>query len=222
MLAFIALLAESLRVELSAIQVTVARTGSTVHKYSTALTTLEGEVDALVALASDLNRHAGDSAEQEHAEGFGSLMDRLGALMGSARAVEDSAADGAVSNADRSTEDLKQPEQEEEWQDDERSDYASQSSPSSSALELDPTPCCPSALDFIVPLMELLQVELATIQDMAAQAGSAEHKYSDTLATLEDEVDTLAALARELDSRAEAILEQEYAAGFGALIHQYK
>ena len=217
-LAFIAPLAESLRAELSAIQVTVARTGSTTHMYSAALATLEDEVDALVALASDLDHCAGDSSEQEHAEGFGTLMDRLGALMGSARTVEESTADGAASNTDRSTGDPEEPEQEEELQDNEQSDCPSQSSPSSSSLELDPPHCRPSALNFIAPLAELLRAELSTVQDTVAQTGSAEHKYSDTLATLEDEVDALVALARELDRCAEAISEQEHAAGFGALI----
>ena len=184
-LAFIAPLAESLRTELPAIQVTVARTGSTAHMYSAALATLEDEVDALVALASDLDHCAGDSSEQEHAEGFGTLMDRLGALMGSARAVEESAADGAASNTDRSAEDLEEPEQEGELQDNKQSDCLGQSSPSSSPPELDPSPCRPSALDFIAPLAESLRAELAAVQDTVAQTGSAEHKYSDALATLE-------------------------------------
>ena len=187
--------------------------------YSATLATLEDEVEVLVALASDLDHCAGDSSEQEHAEGFGTLMDRLGVLMGSARAVEESAADGAASNAGRSTGDPEEPEQEEELQDDEQSDCLSQSSPSpSSSPELDPSPCRPSALDFVVPLAESLRAELAAVQDTVAQTGSAEHKYSDALATLEDEVDALVALARALDRRAEAISEQEHAAGFGALI----
>ena len=140
--------------------------------------------------------------------------------MGSARAVEDSAADGAASNADRSAEDLEEPEQEEELQNNEWSDCLSQSSPSSSSEELDPPPCRPSALDFITPLMESLRAELSAIQDTVAQTGSAarEHKYSDALATLEDEVDVLIALARELDRHTEAILEQEHATGFGVLM----
>jgi hypothetical protein len=76
----------------------------------------------------------------------------------------------------------------------------------------------PSALDFVAPLAESLRAELAAIQDTVAQMGSAEHKYSDALATLEDEVDALVALARELDCRAKAISEQEHATGFGAII----
>ena len=167
------------------------------------------EVDTLVALASDLDLRARDSSEQEHAKGFGTLMDRLGELMGPARAVEDSAADGAASNANQSAEDPEEPEQEEELQDDEPSERPSQSSPS---------PCRPSALDFVVPLAESLRAELAAVQDTVTQTGSAEHKYSDALATLKDEVDALIALARELDRCAEAISEKEHAAGFGALI----
>ena len=73
-LAFIAPLAESLRAELSAIQDTIAQTGSTAHMYSAALATLADKVDALVALASDLDLRARDSSEQEHAKGFGTLM----------------------------------------------------------------------------------------------------------------------------------------------------
>ena len=211
-------MAESLRAELSAIQDTVTQTESTAHKYSATLTTLEGKVDVLVVLASDLDSRAGDSSKQEHAKGFRTLMDRLGVLTGSACAVEDSAADGAASNADRSAEDSEEPEQEEELQNDERSDCLTQSSPSSSSKELDPPPCHPSALDFIAPLAESLRVELSTVQDTVAQTGSAEHKYSNTLATLEDEVDALVALARELDRHTEAISEQEHATGFGALI----
>ena len=138
--------------------------------------------------------------------------------MGSARAVEESAADGAASNAGWSTGDPEEPEQEEELQDDEQSDCLSQSSPSSSSPELDPPHGRPSALDFITPLAESLRAELSAIQDTVAQTGSAEHKYSDALATLEDEVDVLVALARELDRCAEAISEQEHAAGFRALI----
>ena len=141
-------------------------------------------------------------------------MDRLGELMGSARAVEDSAADGTASNANQSAEDPEEPEQEEELQDDKPSECPSQFSPSPSPPELDPSPCRPSALDFVAPLAELLQAELAAVQDTVAQTGSAEHKYSDALATLEDEVDALVALARELDRRAEAISEQEHTAGF--------
>ena len=204
--------------ELSAIQDTVAQTESTEHKYSTMLTILEGKVDALIVLASKLNFHARDSSEQEHAEGFRTLMDRLGALMGSARTVKDSAADGTESNADWSAGEPEELEQEEELQDDERGDCLSQSSPSSSSLELDPLHCHPSMLDFIVPLAESLRAELSTIQDMVAQMGSTEHKYSDALATPEDEVDMLIALACELDLRAGDSLEQEHTAGFGALI----
>jgi len=138
-LAFIAPLAESLRAELSAIQDTIAQTGSTAHTYSAALATLADKVDALIALASDLNLRARDSSEQEHAKGFGTLMDRLGELMGSACAVEDSAADGAASNANQSAEDPEEPEQEEELQDDEPSERPSQSSPSGArSLTLSP------------------------------------------------------------------------------------
>jgi hypothetical protein len=143
-------------VELSAIQDTVTQSESTAHKYSTTLTTLEGEVDALVVLASELDSRARDSSEQEHTKGFRTLMDRFGVLMGLACAVEDSTTDGTASNADRSARDLEELEQEEEFQDNEPSECLSQSSPSSSSPELDPSLCCPSALDFIVPLVELL------------------------------------------------------------------
>jgi hypothetical protein len=78
-------------VELAAVQDMVAQTGSTEHKYSDALATLENEVDALVVLASNLNRRAEAISEQEHAAGFGALIDCLGALMTSACVVEDSA-----------------------------------------------------------------------------------------------------------------------------------
>ena len=76
---------------MAAVQDTVAQTGSAEHKYSDALATLEDEVDALVALARELDRRTEAISEQEHAAGFGALIDRLGALMTSARAVEDSA-----------------------------------------------------------------------------------------------------------------------------------
>ena len=217
-LAVIALLAESFRAEIAAIQEAVTQTGCTAHKYSATLTTFEEEVQALVVLASNLDHCTGDSSEQEHAEGFGTLMDRLGVLMTSARAVEDSTTDGAESNADRSTAEPEELEQEEELQDNEWSNCLSQSSPSLSSPELDPPQCRPSALDFIVPLAESLRAELSAIQDMVAQTDSTEHRYSAVLATLEDEIDALVALAHELNLRTEDSSEQEHAAGFGALI----
>ena len=204
--------------KLSTIQDTVAQTESTAHKYSTTLTTLEGKVDALIVLASKLNLRTRDSSEQEHTEGFRTLMDRLRALMGLAHTVKDSATDGMESNTDWSTGELEELEQEEELQDDKWSDCLSQSSPSSLSLELNPLHCHPSMLDFIVPLVESFRAELSTIQDMVAQMGSTEHKYSDTLATLKDKVDTLIVLTHELDLRARDSLEQEHTAGFGALI----
>ena len=204
--------------ELSTIQDTVAQTESTVHKYSTTLTTLEGKVDALIVPASKLDLCARDSSEQKHTKGFRTLMDRLRALMGSAHTVKDSTADGTESNTDQSTGEPEELEQEEELQDDERSNCLSQSSPSSLSLELDPLHCHPSMLNFIVPLVELFRAELSTIQDMVTQMGSTEHKCSDTLATLEDEVDMLIVLACELDLHARDSSEQEHAVGFGALI----
>jgi hypothetical protein len=91
----VAPLAASLREELACIWDVIAQeTGSAEHKYSAALRSLEDKLNALVALAHELDRHATDSPEPEHTDRFSALMDQLGTLMTLSRAVERSAAEG--------------------------------------------------------------------------------------------------------------------------------